>query len=92
MRLRLPGVLLALLATGCSGATAMPASQSSAEHGQAVLETQCTVCHDLGGLEVFADFWDEPEWRSLMDTMVSYGATLTPTQYEVLAAYLAGEY
>lgn len=89
MCLRSLPLVVALVVTACAVAPSSPQSVSAPGDGRAILERACTVCHDLGGLVAFADFWDEPEWRSLIDTMVEYGATLTPVEYEVLAGYLA---
>jgi len=50
------------------------------------------VCHNLGGLPAFADYWGEPEWRSMVETMMEYGAELTPEELPVLVSYLAVNY
>lgn len=47
------------------------------------------MCHDLGGLSAYADYWGEAEWRSMVETMLGYGARLSPEEVVVLGRYLA---
>jgi mono/diheme cytochrome c family protein len=65
---------------------------ATAAEGEAILRQVCTACHGLEGLGVFADYWGEEEWRSLVDTMVSYGAVLDPADYPTLVRHLALRY
>ena len=60
--------------------------------GAAILERACTVCHGLGGLAAYSAYWGEPEWRSMVETMMGYGAALSPAEVDVLARYLAVSY
>ena len=60
--------------------------------GASILRRACTTCHDLGGLSAYAGYWGEPEWRSMVETMLSYGAQLTPGEVAVLSRYLAVAY
>lgn len=60
--------------------------------GAAILRRTCTVCHDLRGLVAYADYWGEPEWREMVDTMIEYGAELAPEEIPVLVRYLAVNY
>ena len=60
--------------------------------GAEVLERSCTECHGLGGLTAYSAYWGEPEWRSMIETMVGYGAVLTPEELDVLARYLGVNY
>ena len=89
------GLALALVLSACGGRPASgPGAPSTSARldGAEILRRACTVCHDLGGLAAYADYWGEAEWRSMMDTMISYGAVLTSGEYEVLARYLAETY
>jgi hypothetical protein len=94
MKALLPILALTLLAvSGCtrSQAAASPADPSNAE-AAALLERACTTCHDLGGLNAFANSYGESQWRGLIDTMISYGATVSPSEADTLARYLALNY
>lgn len=73
---------------GAGRAPAAPAVSSASLDGSAVLQQKCTVCHDLGGLSAYAGSWGEPEWRSMIETMIAYGAQLTDPEVDTLAAYL----
>ena len=78
-------------ATG-STAALTPADPEPTPDAAAVLERACTVCHDLGGLSAYSGSWGEEEWRSMVETMVSYGARVSPAEIDLLAAYLGTEY
>ncbi|HET9949167.1 MAG TPA: cytochrome c [Longimicrobiales bacterium] len=80
-----------LVVSACGGGQAAPrvAAAAPAEHGEAILQRVCTRCHDLGGISAYAGYWGEGEWRSMIDTMVGYGARITPEEIDVLAPYLA---
>jgi cytochrome c5 len=94
MKALLPILALTLLAvSGCtrSQAAASPADPSNAE-AAALLERACTTCHDLGCLNAFANSYGESQWRGLIDTMISYGATVSPSEADTLARYLALNY
>ena len=57
--------------------------------GRAILETQCLVCHELGALTLFEDFYGRDRWRALVITMRANGAVVDDDEVEVLADYLA---
>jgi hypothetical protein len=50
------------------------------------------VCHELRGLTAYQDYWGEPEWRSMVETMVDYGAEVGDEEVPVLAQWLAENY
>jgi cytochrome c5 len=90
--------LLALLTlltlTGCARSqTAVAAAPPSpGDPGEAILRRACTTCHDLEGLSAYADSWGAGEWRVMVETMVGYGASVTPEEVETLAAWLGENY
>jgi hypothetical protein len=85
---------VALCALVCLGACASGGSRSGAQtaDGATLLQRRCTVCHALRGLTAYQDYWGETEWRDMVETMVSYGADLTPTEVDVLVPWLAVHY
>lgn len=88
-------VLVALLAA-CACAGGQSSSQVAAvpetPDGAVILRRACTACHALRGLSAFQDYWGEPEWRSMVETMIEYGADLAPDEVPVLAQWLAENY
>jgi cytochrome c5 len=88
------GILAAATLQGCAGGqgSSTSAATPATLDGEALLQRTCTVCHDLGGLPPFADYWGEPEWGSMVETMMDYGARLTPEEVPVLVRYLAVNY
>lgn len=57
--------------------------------GRDVLEQACTGCHDLDGLSAYRGYYDESRWRTMISTMVSYGAELDEAEIATAAEYLA---
>ena len=90
-------LFLVLLTLGFLSACTPPAGPSTvvagppepAAEGGVILQRACTTCHDLGGLSAYADSWGEPEWRSMVETMIAYGAVLTPAEVDLVSRYLA---
>lgn len=87
-------LLAAAALQGCAGGQGANTSAAAPGtlDGAALLQRTCTVCHDLGGLAPFTDYWGEREWGSMVDTMMEYGAQLTPEEFPVLVRYLAVNY
>jgi hypothetical protein len=56
--------------------------------GRELLLADCLGCHDLGGIELFAGFYTRDDWRVLVQTMVTHGATLDAAGVETVAEYL----
>lgn len=94
MRLGSLALCAALVVGACAGGQSAGASVAPAEtaDGAVLLRQRCTVCHELRGLSAYQDYWGEPEWHDMVETMVSYGAELTPDEMDVLAAWLAVHY
>ena len=88
------GVLASATLFGCAGGPGANAQASTPAQldGGALLRRTCTVCHNLRGLSAYADYWGEPEWRSMVETMMEYGAELAPDELPVLVRYLAVNY
>jgi mono/diheme cytochrome c family protein len=87
-------VLALVIFSGCARSQASTTSLGVAEppRGAAILQRACTVCHNLDGLNAYADSWGQTEWRSMIGTMISYGAVVTPAEVDVLSEYLAVNY
>jgi len=99
-------LLLALLGlaavAGCAGrdaaavAAAPPSQDPGVElppgAGRELLLSRCLGCHNLGGLELFDDFYTRADWHMLLETMVAHGAQVDPAELEVIADYLALNY
>jgi cytochrome c5 len=59
--------------------------------GAAILQRACTTCHDLGGIDEFANSGEQAT-RDLVSTMVGYGAVLSAEEIDVLVAHLLATY
>jgi len=84
--------LCALVALGACASGGSRSGSGRAANGAALLQQRCTVCHALRGLSAYQDYWGEPEWRDMVETMVSYGAELSPAEVDVLVPWLAEHY
>jgi mono/diheme cytochrome c family protein len=73
-------------ATPATAAPAAAAAPGSAD-GQALLQADCTSCHDLG--PVNAHGRTPQEWSDLVDRMVTYGASGSDSDLAAIKAYLA---
>ncbi|MGD8287533.1 MAG: cytochrome c [Gemmatimonadota bacterium] len=86
------GALALLSACAGSQSSAQMADAPETPDGAAILRRACTACHALRGLSAYQDYWGEPEWRSMVETMVEYGAEVSPQEVPVLARWLAENY
>ena len=57
--------------------------------GREILLATCIDCHDLGGLDLFRNFYAADDWRVLVQTMQGYGAELEPAEVEAVVTYLS---
>jgi hypothetical protein len=55
--------------------------------GRALLDRVCTTCHGLNGISNYS-YDSEAPYQELIETMVSYGATLTDVEKTTLIRYL----
>ncbi len=104
----LASLLLALLGlaaiAGCAGRASAPTTDEAAlpaqdpgvelpsGAGRELLLSRCLGCHNLGGLELFADFYTREDWLMLLETMVAHGAQVDAAEVEVIADYLGLHY
>ena len=82
---------ISLYLTATAGLTIEPADTLVAENAvpeaEGLLDTLCTVCHEVGGWEHLAEY-SEQDWRDLIDRMVNYGAPLTEDEVDILVGHL----
>jgi hypothetical protein len=101
-RASLPLLLFALAAVaGCGGRAVAPVNalppldpgiELPAGQGREILLARCLGCHNLGGLELFDDFYTREDWHQLLETMVAHGAAIDAEELEVVADYLGLNY
>ncbi len=51
-----------------------------------LVNTRCTTCHDLTGIE--PGFFTADEWRETVSRMMGYGVVLTEEEFETIVTYL----
>ena len=56
--------------------------------GRTILQTACTVCHDLGEVTKFRGYYNRQQWQDIVVTMMGYGANVSKEDVDVLADYL----
>lgn len=89
-------VPLLVAQASCAGvqhSTALPERQADETvlppgTGRAILEAECTSCHDLGGLWAYQGYYDEALWRGLVETMIAHGAALDESEARDVVDYL----
>jgi mono/diheme cytochrome c family protein len=84
--------LCALVVLGACASGGSRTGSAQTADGAQLLQQRCTVCHALRGLTAYQDYWGEVEWRDMVETMVSYGAELSPAEVDVLVPWLAVHY
>jgi cytochrome c5 len=83
----------AMLITACASASrrpvaALPGGELPPGQGRTILQTSCTVCHDLGEVTKFRGYYNNQQWQDIVATMMGYGANISKEDVEVLADYL----
>jgi cytochrome c5 len=58
--------------------------------GKDLVETRCTVCHDLE--RVASAKRQKSEWPALVANMVGRGAVATPDEAQAISGYLASHF
>lgn len=77
------GFLLAILVSGlAAGAEKLPPGE-----GKRIVETVCSSCHPTE--VVTSKNYSKERWRSVVDAMISEGASLTKTEAAQVVEYLA---
>jgi hypothetical protein len=56
--------------------------------GRTILQTSCTVCHDLGEVTKFRGYYTSQQWLDIVTTMTGYGANIKKDEADVLVDYL----
>jgi hypothetical protein len=69
-------------------ATDAPGPGVDVEAAQALLNSNCTTCHPLADYGVEPGIYTAAEWLETLDRMISYGASLTDPQKQLLLDYL----
>jgi hypothetical protein len=52
------------------------AQRDAVRHGRTILQSSCTVCHDLGEVTKFRGYYNTQQWQDIVSTMVGYGANV----------------
>ena len=89
-----PGAATADTASGAAIASTAqePGIDLPAGPGRELLLSRCLGCHDLGGLELFDDYYTREDWHGLLETMVAHGAEFDADELELVADYLGLHY
>ena len=79
--------------TACASArarpiAAVPGGGLPPGQGRTLLQTSCTVCHDLGEVTKFRGFYNRQQWQDIVTTMMGYGANVSKADVDVLTDYL----
>jgi cytochrome c5 len=93
------GIIGVLLLSACASAPPRPVASAQAQlsaagselpagPGKTILQTACTVCHDLGEVTKFRGYYNQQQWHDIVATMVEYGAKVDNKQVDVLTDYL----
>jgi len=77
------------MVTGLIGAASLAAPQQTADDakGKALVQSKCTSCHDLQGLDVAMR--DKGGWKDLVGSMRTKGADLKDDEATTIVDYLA---
>jgi cytochrome c5 len=67
---------------------ALPGSELPPGQGRTILQTSCTVCHDLGEVTKFRGYYKKAQWQDIVATMIGYGANVRNEDVDVLVDYL----
>ena len=83
----------AVLMAACASAprrpaAAVPGGELPQGQGRTILQTSCTVCHDLGEVTKFRGYYNRQQWQDIVATMTGYGANIKKEDTDVLVDYL----
>src|SRR6266513_2459346 len=77
-----------VMAAALFGATQNAQQPLPEGEGKKIIETACTVCHDLKEVTKFQGYYARENWRDIVRTMMADGAQLKDEQIPVLVDYL----
>jgi cytochrome c5 len=93
-RLVMTLLLVVVLAAGVACAADEPApapeptpGEATGLDGEALLQTKCTVCHDLE--RVLEEDADAVGWAAIIDEMIAKGAQVSDDEAAAIAEYLS---
>jgi cytochrome c-type biogenesis protein CcmH/NrfF len=96
MKIRLTAIFCALVvlivfSSACSsGSSNTTPSSTSALDGATLVQERCSVCHPLTRVE--SANHTAAEWKTIVNTMISRGAQLTPEEETAVVNFLAANY
>ena len=76
--------------TCCGAVAAFSAGQFPVNPGEKILNSACTMCHELRPIETSA--FDSEEWTKVVNVMVEKGADVKKEDVPVLVKYLTSMY
>jgi hypothetical protein len=77
--------------TACSSRASNPTpGPTSSLDGATLVQERCTKCHPLSRVE--RSNHTAAQWKTIVDTMISRGAQLTPEEETVVVNYLAANF
>jgi len=79
--------LVLFLAACSSGSSTRSTTPEATPDGATLLQERCITCHPLS--RVTSKHLSSVEWKSVVDSMVQRGASLTSDEQTVLIDYLA---
>jgi cytochrome c5 len=66
----------------------VPGGELPPGQGRTILQTSCTVCHDLTEVTKFRGYYNRAQWQDIVATMIGYGANIKKEDVDVLVDYL----
>jgi hypothetical protein len=96
MKVRLVAILISFVAmiiftTACSSDSSKTTPSSTTQlDGATLLQERCSVCHPLA--RVKSSGHTATQWKTIVNTMISRGAQLTPDEKTVVVNYLAANF
>ena len=67
---------------------AVPDGELPPGPGRTILQTSCTVCHDLREVTKFRGYYNREQWQDVVATMMGYGANVKKEDVNLLVDYL----
>ena len=83
-------LILALLVGAQAGGAELPEAEGTDHHAQRLLAARCTVCHSIE--LIVQQRLDRERWGTIVKKMSTWGAQVSESEQNTLAAYLASRY